>query len=1068
MKFARRTTTAPALLGAPSSHPPLDALLDGERLLAVVNSPLRDGTGTGRAPAVTAAPAPHGDGHETSQRLVEAATSICAAPIAVLSLVHADHAEMVAETGLSATELARPPVGPMTVPLTHAICQHVVRAGTAVAISDTSRADELWGARGELVGGGAVVDYGIGAYLGVPLRDVDDQVIGALCVADTRPRPWTRAQISALTGLAQAAGMEARLRQERSLRERTQTLATAVITGAMDAIVVVDAANIIVEWNPAAEQILGWSAWDAIGQPLAELIIPVDQRAAHLAALAQHLQHGTTRILGQRVRTHALRADGSTVPVELTVTSCGTPAQPMFAGHLRDLRPEITLREERDRAAELFRAVVEESPAGIYLTSMDRREVTYVSPQLDEWFGSPGLSWAAKRHAWLEAIHPQDRARVRQAMAASDAAGEPLVSEHRVISAAGPMLHVRVQERHVLGPDAMPVARLGVIMDVTAALESAERLASARAQLHHVLNSAPMMLFALDPEGVFTLVEGKALAGLGMSASELLGRSVFDLAGKDPVRRARLRSALGGAAFTTVADLKGRTFETSYSPVRDADGAVVTVIGVAIDITERIRTDRELAHHAVHDPVTDLLDRRGLLFELNYALADAARDGHGLAVALLDIDGFRTINDSLGHAAGDDLLRAVADSLRTALADYVGPYEGVKRRSLALGRHGADQFVVVLPGPYSTLEVAQDVAARLLSEVASTPATLGHDDQRVTADVTATAGLSLYPIDAMGAEELLAHADTAMYAAKRDQRGSVGLYDPRCDKSRARLSMTAKLRKAIDDELVIPAFQPVVDLTTGACDSVEALARWHDPDLGQVSPLEFIDLAEDTGLIVALGRLMRDKTCQQLATWRDQGLFVRVAVNVSARELRSPTFLTELDEVLSRHHLPADALAIELTESAATEHRDGVAAALAGVRERGVRVAIDDFGTGHSSLARLHDLDVDVLKLDLSFVSALPSPWAQTLINAVIAIAEALHLDTIAEGIETKEQRAWLASAGVRCGQGYLFARPMPGVDLARWLRGSAARSATARSTGVPLQGGAPLRVRSASSAPGP
>jgi len=940
--------------------------------------------------------------------LLEAVAALCEAPLVVVELTDPgllDGNRVVVSDGRLDVAVSND--------LVRRACDQAVGAAAPVVVHDELESDAR-------------------AWLAVPVRDEQQRVLGALCLVDSVPRRWSPGQVRGVQRIADSVALRVASLQAREDTSRSQLRAQAVFETSMDAIVLMDGDGLLVDCNDAARELFGWAAGEAIGASLGLLVIPADERENHRRGLARHLVDGVTRMTGQRLRTTALHSGGGLLPVEVTVTSCGTPSHPLFAGHIRDLRPEQALREERDGATALFQTMVEGLPAAMYLVSMDRSQTRYLGRQLESWIGHPREQWLSDPDAWASALHPDDRDAVLARVEQSTATGEPLLSEHRFVTATGGVVRVSVQESTVFGAGGEPTGRLGVITDVTAVHDAARQVESAHRQVEAVLAAAPMAFFAVDAAGVFTHIEGSAVDLVGLTPEHFLGRTVAEAAPGQGELVAVIGRALAGEVFTTVLALGEHHFEISLGHTRDDGGRISSVIGVAVDVTHRTLAERTVRYQATHDAVTGLLNRAGLLAQVDAALEAAVADGGQVAVAVLDIDRFRSVNDSFGHVAGDEVLSSISATLTQALLAAQSPAQTV------LGRQGADEFVLVMDGPGTGHDTAAALVGSLLAALAGTPAVVGTGLREVEFAVSATAGLSIYPVDATSSEELLAHADLATYETKRTDRGGIGDYDPVLDRSRSRLSMTARLRRAIEARQVTAAFQPIVDLVEAPargrpiCRSVEALARWTDDELGVVSPLDFIDLAEDTGLIVSLGRLMLERTCEQLARWRADGLQLGAAVNVSVAQLRSPTMLDDLDAALAAHGISPQDLSIELTESAAMQGQDLV---LAAIRERGVRVAIDDFGTGHSSLARLRDLDVDLVKLDRSFVAALPGPRARSLISAFVAIAEALDLSTVAEGIETPEQRDWLRAAGVRSGQGYLFGRPMSGEQLAQWAQ---------------------------------
>jgi diguanylate cyclase (GGDEF)-like protein/PAS domain S-box-containing protein len=448
--------------------------------------------------------------------------------------------------------------------------------------------------------------------------------------------------------------------------------------------------------------------------------------------------------------------------------------------------------------------------------------------------------------------------------------------------------------------------------------------------------------------------------------------------------------------------------------------------GVMVDITERKRAEEQVAFLAYHDKLTGLPNR--VMFEqvLDLSLARARRSDLALAVLFMDLDNFKLVNDSLGHAAGDELLREMAQRLG-----------GTVRESDVVARQGGDEFLVLLsdlhldPGSNGTpgaSDMAQSVAARI-HEAMRLPFILSGTEFYVTASI----GISLFPHSAGDAKSLLKQADAAMYRSKKAAPGGYVIYASEAPDPLSRLSLATRLRKATENGEWALHYQPIVDVVGAETVGVEALIRWPQPNGALVFPTEFIPLAEEMGLIGPIGEWVVEHLCRQALLWKEEGLNIYASFNLSPRQLWQPDAVPKLLSLIDNLGVDPGSLVVEITESAAMRDPERTQRVLEEMHARGLRLAIDDFGTGYSSLARLRNLPVDVLKIDQRFVRDVPhDAEASTMVKAIIGLAHSLGMQPLAEGVETDEQRRFLIDHLCLLAQGFYFGPPVPAADITR------------------------------------
>jgi diguanylate cyclase (GGDEF)-like protein len=459
-----------------------------------------------------------------------------------------------------------------------------------------------------------------------------------------------------------------------------------------------------------------------------------------------------------------------------------------------------------------------------------------------------------------------------------------------------------------------------------------------------------------------------------------------------------------------------------------ADPGIGGLVVTMRDVTERTELQRRLAHDALHDRLTGLANRTLLGERTAHAAARLARSAGGLiAVMLIDLDDFRMVNDSLGGDGGDELLRATAVRL-----------SGCLRPGDTAARLGGDEFAVLLEDiadPSEALGLAERIAAAI-----EAPVTVAGRKLSVRASV----GISVLSPELHGGDELLRAAATALAEAKDDGKNRIELYRPgRHGGGVDQLTRRAELERAIERKEFVLRYQPIVDLSGQRVVGTEALLRWEHPEMGLVGPGEFIALAEATGLIVPLGDWVLTEACRQARRWRDEypQQPVRMSVNLSARQFQQPGLAARVARVLSDAGIDAASLVLELTETMLVHDTETMLSTLSELKALGVALAIDDFGTGYSSLSYLRRFPIDILKIDKAFVDEVEAGAEQAaLAEAIVRLGQTLHLQTVAEGIESEHQARALRELGCHYGQGYLFARPVTAGEIGEMLAGSGAR----------------------------
>ena len=708
---------------------------------------------------------------------------------------------------------------------------------------------------------------------------------------------------------------------------------------------------------------------------------------------------------------------------------------------VRNAEGHRATREELRR----FRALVEQMPAITYVDRAISGEPIYVSPQLEALSGVPLEHWYDGTDGWSERVHPDDRDRAAAAYREAVTSGTPYRDEYRLLDADGNERWFHDRTIVVRDAQGAPLEIQGVIHDITdrkqaeeALVGSEARLRAAEARYRTLVEQLPLAIYVNDLDDAATpLYRSPATETItGRAPEEWTANPALLAEIVHPDDRERVLAELAGAA----AD--GAPLSTEYRIVR-ADGSIVWVLdesavvhdgeagrprrqGYLLDMTAHRSVEEQLAHVAEHDPLTGLPNWAMFQQRVREAVGRAEAAGRGAAVLLVDLDDFKLVNDSFGHAAGDALVVEAARRLVGAVED-----------ASAVSRLGGDEFAILLadldPGRGGGgTGLAADAMADRVRAALRAPAEIAGTEIYCPASV----GISLYPEDAADPAELLKRADTALFQAKAAGRDGQRRFTRPSDDALEQLAMTGRLRRAIEDGRLVLHYQPLVDLATGAVVGVEALVRWQDGNR-LVMPGSFIPLAERTGLIGPMSKWVIAEACRQNRAWRDAGIDLYVSVNLPPT-FWEPAAMGEVVETIESYGLPPDRMMIEITESAYMNAPQRNEPVLDEIRGCGLRLAIDDFGTGESSLGRLTQMAVTTLKIDRSFVADLPGDHARVLVSTMIRMCDGLGLQPLAEGIETEEQRAFLLEQGCPLGQGYLFSKPVPAEDLERIVRGLA------------------------------
>lgn len=874
-----------------------------------------------------------------------------------------------------------------------------------------------------------------GPHVAVPL------VAGGACegVLELRLAPGARPDerlMADVAALASQVALHLRYRRGAALLDLHERALAATNNG----IVIADADPDTGGWpvsyvNEAFELLTGWRAAEVAGRSLSILQgeetdpEPVAEMAA---ALRDREECWVT------LRNY--RRDGSSFwnEVFLTPVADADGVVRRYIGVLHDVTARVTSAVELEEAEARYRTLIETIPAVTYVADWDELgSFRYVSPQVEGLLGHPPAHWLGNTGVWEEHIHPDDRARVLAETRYAYHQQKAFDCEYRMVAADGRVVWVWERDTVIRDEHGQPALTQGIITDVTATRIAEAALAESEERNRGVVHALEEGLLIYGADGRVLSCNAAATRILGVPEDELLYRSADEWPvrilqedgeplprGEMPSQRALRHTLPQRDVVLRVVQPDGAEVWASVSShplVREGESRPYGAVTAFSDITERRRAQEQIAFLAYHDPLTKLPNRALLDEHLALGLARARRSGASVALLYVDLDDFKAVNDSLGHAAGDELLRRIAVRLR-----------GVVRSTDLLARQGGDEFLILLTDLERDPRMAAEAVAKQVEQALLEPFMIADAEFEIGSSI----GISIYPHDANDADQLLRHADAAMYEVKQAGRGGIASYGGDSRHTLARLSLTSKLRRALQRDDFVVHYQPLVVPATAELVAFEALVRWQDAERGIVGPNEFIPLAEDAGLIESIGGWVLHAVCTQLREWRAEGLDAHVHVNVSPRQLRRPDFPTTVREALVAEGLAPSSLTLEITESAAMLDAERANPVVRALHELGVRLAIDDFGSGHSSLSRLRDVPVEVLKIDQSFLRGVPDdPQGAAMTRAIIELGAALGMLTVAEGVTSEAQRLFLVQHGCPLAQGFHFSRPLVADDATARLR---------------------------------
>ncbi|MEP9412443.1 MAG: EAL domain-containing protein [Candidatus Brocadia sp.] len=847
-----------------------------------------------------------------------------------------------------------------------------------------------------------------------------------------------------------------RKRMEKTLWETNQTL-QALIQASPLAIIALDPQGNVTMWNPAAERMFGWNKQEVLGNPLP--IVPEDKQE-EFRALRERVLRGES-FTGVEVRRQ--KRNGSPIDISLS-TAPLEDGQGNVSG-IMGVVADITLRKRTEAIDVLLHEidllVLQGQTLDFVLPHVCERLVDLLAFPLiwigmKELDGSVSISAKAGTHMnylngldvrWDDdttAIQCLIAFAIRSGQTQTSSAQEPGFQQCREYAykhgfESFAFVPLRAQGK-VLGtlnlyatkPDAFDTETIRVLENLAARISVTLLIAIDQQQLRLqsiAMASVANAVFITNCEGHIKWVNNAFTSLSGYRAEEVTGKTprLFK-SGKHDISfyRQVWQTILAGKVWR--GEIVNRhkdgslyTVNQTITPLLDTRGKVCHFVAIHEDISEKKEAEERILYMAHYDALTNLPNRVLFRDHLELELAHAHRNGRMVAVMFLDLDRFKIINDTLGHVFGDQLLKVVAERLRACV-----------REGDTVSRLGGDEFTFIIP------DIVQPQDAVLIAQKILNVMSRSFQVEGREVHVTPSIGIAMYPSDATDADSLIKKADTAMYHAKEQGKNSFKFYRDDMDIDNfERLTLENGLRKALEKRELLVYYQPLIDQNTGQIISMEALTRWQHPELGMICPAKFIPVAEETGLIIPIGEWVLLTACAQTRAWHDAGFHtLRVTVNLSARQFKQQNLISMITQALQETGLDPHYLELELTEGIVMQNDAAILSALRELKSMGIHLSIDDFGTQYSSLGYLKRFPIDTLKIDRSFVHDITTnPDDAAIVTAIIAIAESLKLKVVAEGVENKEQAAFLHK--LRCNniQGYVYSHPLPPGDIEHLLQ---------------------------------
>jgi diguanylate cyclase (GGDEF)-like protein/PAS domain S-box-containing protein len=794
-----------------------------------------------------------------------------------------------------------------------------------------------------------------------------------------------------------------------------------ILDMAMDAVVSANQDGRVIGWNREAERMFGYASDQAIGRDLAELIVPPVHRQAHRQGMQRYVETGSATIIGKRIEITAMHADGSEFPIELTIAAVQRQGHYLFNAFVRDIserkRSEGALRKHEADLSQ-FKSTLDQSLDGVFIFQPETLLFSYVNMGAVQQVGySEGeLLQMTPLDIKTKFTEQHFREKLKELQDGSESVNT-FETVHRHKDGHDIPVEVVLQLVHHGEAGGRFIAFSRDISERKRAEETL-RIAASTFEIQQAI-------LITDADANILRVNQAFQDITGYCEQELIGHNprLFQSGQHDATFYQDMWTALLGKGKWSgeIWDRRksGEIYPKSMTitAVHDDNHRVTHYVSVFRDISNLKKSEQEIHQLAFYDPLTQLPNRRLLMDRLQKAMAVSMRSGHYGALLFLDLDHFKMINDTQGHAMGDLLLTEVANRLQTCV-----------REGDSVARLGGDEFVVLLEELSNQSDEAA-TRAEMVAEKIRTELNKTYLLKDFQCQTTPSIGLCLFRGHLESVEDLLMHADVAMYQAKSSGRNAIRFFDP---KMQTALEMRADLEADLNQALAEQQFQLYYQVQVDSLHrpmGAEVLIRWQHPERGLVYPDQFIPLAEETGLIVPIGLWVLQAACAQLNEWQNNALTrdLTLAVNVSAKQLRQPDFVSQVQRTLLTSGAKPSSLKLELTESTVLENVDDTIAKMREIKILGVNFSMDDFGTGYSSLQYLKRLPLDQIKIDRSFVRDITSdPNDAAIVQTIIAMTQALGLSVIAEGVETTDQLEFLDLRGCHAFQGYLFSKPVP------------------------------------------